>query len=89
MAIGPVQGVRLLALKMDGCGLIEGLSASQAFISGLEAFPLCVLCWGEEQEGRIARGTSPSKFCLSPLGGGDSATAVTHFGVASECDLAF
>lgn len=43
MAIGPVQGVRLLALKMDGCGpIVEGLSlASQASYQWPEAFPLC------------------------------------------------
>ena len=52
-ALGPVQGVRLLALKMDGCGPIGGsfFSASQASYQWPEAFPLCVLCWGEEQEG--------------------------------------
>ena len=52
-ALGPVQGVRLLALKTDGCGPIGGsfFSASLASYQWPEASRLCVLCWGEEQEG--------------------------------------
>ena len=52
-ALAAVQGVRLLALKMDGCGPIGGsfFSASLASYQRSEASRLCVLCWGEEQEG--------------------------------------
>ena len=74
-----------------GVGLLEDLSSQPPWllISGLRLLNSVSSAGEKSRKEDSQRQTQVlQKFCPSPLGGGDSTTAVTHFGVASELHLA-